>query len=155
MKLFNFLLGSLIVILFCNCGAKKKTAKANTQKILIEYSEMYCGGAAPPPELIREMMLLKPFANQVVEIFLSKAATDTAVVYKTNNKGELWVPETESTSLLINIYPTPKPSDDPVYDDCYKAFIFGNLLTVDLTTKKEVVKVVVVKQCNPCEPAAP
>lgn len=154
MKLSNFLLGSLIVLLFCNCGAKKKTAKANTQKIRIEYSEIYCGGAAPPPEMLREMMLLKPFANQEVEVYSSKAATDTAVVYKTNNKGELWVPVTESTSLLINIYP-PKESDDPVYDQCYKAFIFGNLLTVDLTTKKEVVKVVVVKQCNPCDPAAP
>ena len=79
---------AFIAVLF-SCGAKKSTtsksenkpaAKISTQKVTvagtITQTFSYCGGAAPPQELLEKMAEPKPFPKK--KLFLIKGDTNTA-----------------------------------------------------------------------------
>jgi len=159
MRRNHFLLGIIIVMLFGNCRAKKSLAKTNLL-LKIEVSEMYCGGAAPPAEVIKELALMKPFANKEVEVYLSAEQGSIPKVFKTNSQGELLLSRQLGEQIFISVYPSaelylPKnESEKPIYE-CYKGFILGNLIPVNMTIPEDKTGVAGMIQCNPCLPAAP
>ena len=100
----KILLILLIGILFINCGARKKEANIETKTVTIQYSEMYCGGAAPPDELIRELSTKKPYTDKSIEVFLNNELKTKPLLLKTNAIGEVVLPCNIGTEVFINIY---------------------------------------------------
>lgn len=145
-----------IIILLSQCRAKKITESVATKTITIEYSENYCGGAAPPADILTELAKLKPFAEREVQVFAGNPLYITPLIYKTNAKGEITLPVNLANQVFINLY---QSSDDFKADseeyECYKKFINEHLLIVDLKSPVMEFKFNTIIQCNPCIPVAP
>ena len=155
----NHLKSILIVVilgsLFSQCRTKKQTIVA-TKTVCINYSENYCGGAAPSDEMIQEMRKMKPFANQEIEVFKSNSADLKPQIYKTNEKGEVVLPLSFGNQVFISCYPSAENYNlKPKKQDCYREFIINHLIMADLTAKDSIVYKFIDIQCNPCIPLAP
>lgn len=151
----NPLLITLTLFALCQCRAKKITEVA-TKTISIEYSETYCGGAAPPDELLQELAKLKPFADKQIEVYTGNPSYVTPHIYKTDGQGKIILPVNLANQIFINLYPSADgfKADSEEYE-CYKKFIAEHLLSVDMTDPQKEFKFITVIQCNPCIPAAP
>ena len=144
----------VIVALLSQCCLRKQTV-VNYKTISIDFSEMYCGGAAPPDKMLQQMAELKPFANRDIQVFMDNKESKPQY-YKTNDKGEIKLPTTILAQIFISIYSSAEVfKKNPEIYDCYKGFIKNNLLAIDMTTKDSLIKLTTVMQCNPCLPAAP
>lgn len=154
MKITPILYSLISLALLCHCRAGKQ-AVATYKTIAIDYSEMYCGGAAPPDEMITEMATMKPFANSEIMVYLN-SKDSKPLVYKTNNEGKITLKTNEITQVFISIYHSADLyiRQKEMYD-CYKKFITDNLMIVDMNNQDTAIKLATVKQCNPCLPAAP
>lgn len=145
-----------IIILLSQCRAKKVSETVATKTITIHYSETYCGGAAPPADILTELAKLKPFAERDVQVFAGNPSYITPLIYKTNAKGEITLPVNLAGQVFINLY---QSSDDFKADseeyECYKKFITEHLLIIDMKNPDKEIKFNTVIQCNPCIPAAP
>lgn len=153
MKFKQSLAPLIALILLCQCSAKMKTIK-------IIYSEMYCGGAAPTEEMIKEMETKKPFGNRDIEVFTNLNLKDKPIIYKTNLNGEISIPIKLSNSIAISVYPTADlfrtdMAEDTNYLNCYTNFIRDNLISVNMNDKAKSLSFTVYIMCDPCLPPHP
>jgi len=153
MNLKSLIIGLGIVILLNDCSSKTKIIK-------ITFTEMYCSGAAPPEEMLKDMETKKPFINRDVEVFLEGKLSPTPLKYKTNEKGELILQRKLSKKVAVSFYPTAEIFDtsanrDYGYQNCYKDFIKQNLLLVDMKNKAKLIDYSVFIMCDPCAPPHP
>ena len=144
-----------IALVISSCLLTKKN-KLTSNLITIQSSEIYCGGAAPPDDLLNEMALIKPMINRDVEVFLKKDLDLKPIILRTNEKGEINVNKALGQSIYINIYPSIEQFKvDKVEYACYKAFILENLIQVKLSDKQHSYAISTVIKCNPCTPPIP
>lgn len=153
MNLKSLIIGLGIVILLTDCSSKTKTIK-------ITFTEMYCGGAAPPEEMLKDMETKKPFSNREVEVFVNGSVSRTPLKYKTNDQGELIIARKLSKKVAVSFYPTAELFDttanrDLGYQNCYKDFINRNLLLVDMKNRAKLIDYSVFIMCDPCAPPHP
>ena len=148
------ILAVIATAIFSQCRTKKQTQVAN-KTVCIHFTENYCGGAAPPDEMIQEMRKMKPFANQQIEVFKSNSDDFKPQIYKTNDKGEVILPLSLGNQVFISCYPSDENyALKPKKQDCYRKFITNNLIMADLTAKDSIVNLFIDIQCNPCIPVA-
>ncbi len=155
MKINHIILLLFFSALFFQCKSPKKTV-VQTKTILILYSESYCGGAAPPEEMVAEMNMIKPLKNTAVQIFKGNSSDLKPEKYKTNEKGEITVPVSLGNQIFINIYTSLEDyNPEKLMYKCYKDFIAHNLKMVDLNVPENEIQVITRIECNPCQPVAP
>ncbi len=155
MRLNPIVLTIIATAFFSQCRTKKQTV-VGTKTVCINYTETYCGGAAPPEEMLREMRKMKPFANQQIAIYKSNSDDFKPYMYKTNENGEVTLPMNLGNQVFISCYPTAENYTlKPKKKDCYREFIINNLKMADLTSRDSIVKLYIDIQCNPCIPLAP
>ncbi len=145
----------IVVVLFSQCKSQNK--KTITYKNLkINCSEMYCGGAAPPEELIAEMSKLRPFANKNIQVFTEHNAESKSFIYKTDSLGNVKLPDNLGKEIYINVYsPIEKFYADDIEYKCYKSFINACLIKIDNYGLENEFNISTEIRCNPCLPAAP
>ncbi|MEO6304003.1 MAG: hypothetical protein ABIP51_12605 [Bacteroidia bacterium] len=84
---------TLLLAIFCcaliACSQKKLVSGQ------INYTQPYCGGARPTPEMLEDAQRAKPYANKTIIIISGKGKVDSV---KTNNGGEF------KTTLKIGNY---------------------------------------------------
>ena len=105
MRLNPIVLTIIATAFFSQCRTKKQTV-VGTKTVCINYTETYCGGAAPPEEMLREMRKMKPFANQQIAIYKSNSDDFKPYMYKTNENGEVTLPMNLGNQVFISCYPT-------------------------------------------------
>ncbi len=155
MKINHIILLLCFTALISQCKSKKNTI-IQTKTILILYSESYCGGAAPPEEMIADMNMVKPLKNTNIQIFKSNTSDLKTFKYKTNEKGEITVPISLGNQIFINIYTSLEDyNPEKLMYKCYKNFISHNLKMVDLNVPENEIQVLTRIECNPCQPVAP
>lgn len=74
----TFLLFLFFISSFTSCAQKKLASKK------IEYTEPYCGGARPTPEMEEEAQKPKPYAGKTIILISESGKIDSA---KTDDKG--------------------------------------------------------------------
>jgi hypothetical protein len=151
-KLFTLI---VVLLTFTECHViNKKHAQSKTMSI--QCSEIYCGGAAPPDDLLMEMAKIKPMLHRDVEVFFKKDIHSKSFKYKTNALGEFTISIGNKKKIFINIYPSADAFKvDAKEYECYKAFILENLIEVQLSKGKNKYELTSVIKCNPCIPAIP
>ncbi len=154
MKIYPIIYALIIIAMFSHCRAGKQTV-LTYKTIAIDYSEMYCGGAAPPDEMITEMATMKPLANNEIMVYLNSKDAKP-IIYKTNSEGKITLKTNDITQIFVSIYHSAEvyTRQKEMYN-CYKKFIADNLLIVDMINQDTLIKLATIKQCNPCLPAAP
>ena len=154
---YNFIFFLLILSFFSCAGLKKK----DTHKtVSIVMTEMYCGGAAPPEELLKELETPKPMTGREVEIFPDPSIQNKPLILMTDSLGEIRIPRNLGNKVYLSFYSTydlfNRASDlDFNYTRCYTDFIIKNLVEIDLKVKEGKKEVKVFVMCNPCVPPAP
>jgi hypothetical protein len=76
---FSISIVLLLSLVFTNMSCQKKL-----QQITVQYTQPYCGGARPTPEILADAEKVKPYAGKMLIIVSDKGKTDSA---KTDVKG--------------------------------------------------------------------
>ena len=150
----------LSILAFSHCSLGKKHGSDKKLTVSIYITESYCGGAAPPEELLVELATPKLYANKDIEIFTSRDLSTPLTSLKTNEKGELLLPASYGKKVYLSIYSTLEVRindrlPDPVYLACYKKFLTDNLIEVSLEDCSKPLPLSFEISCNPCLPPAP
>lgn len=148
------------LISFSQCCAQKNAKSEVFKSVKIMYTEAYCGGAAPPDELIAELSTPKVYANQAVEIYVSNTLEGKKMFLKTDQNGMLSLPTSFGETLYLSIYPfTNAPEntkgEDRSYAECYKKHVIKSLKALNVTNSDQILNISVEKDCDPCLPPAP
>ncbi|MCB9250932.1 MAG: hypothetical protein H6605_00555 [Flavobacteriales bacterium] len=147
----------MATILLVQCGALKKSKK-KYKPVTIQFTEMYCGGAAPPEEMLQEMSVPRIYANREVEVYDNNELEGVMHLLKTNSKGELKIPLKIGKTAYLNFYDHRNKkvyeTEDIEYNKCYYRFLRYRLVKIDLSNR-DVQPVVFEIECNPCLPPAP
>ncbi len=156
----TLILCCLILSSFSHCSSGKKHSSEKALKVSIFTTESYCGGAAPPDELLAELATPKLYINKDIEIFISRDLSTPLTSLKTNEKGELLLPSSYGKKVYLSIYSTleVRTNDrlsDPVYFACYKKFLTDNFIEISLEDCTKPLPLSFEISCNPCLPPAP
>ena len=150
----------LSLLSFTHCSSGKKHCSDKALKVSIFTTESYCGGAAPPDELLAELATPKLYTNKDIELFTSRDLSTPLTSLKTNEKGELLLPSSYGKKVYLSIYSTMEVRindglSDPVYLSCYKKFLTDSFIEVSLEDCSKPLVLNFEISCNPCLPPAP
>jgi len=145
---------------FSHCSSGKKHGSDKKLTVSIYTTESYCGGAAPPDELLAELATPKLYANKDIELFSSRDLSTPIGSLKTNEKGELLLPSSYGKKVYLSIYLTMEVRvndglSDPVYFACYKKFLTDSFIEVSLEDCSKPLVLNFEISCNPCLPPHP
>lgn len=88
------IIGAIILSIWIQTIRAQKTIKSDISvEITITQTEQYCGGAAPPKEMLDELNRPKPYVNKTLYIRKDTNDLDAAILYKltTDTKGKALV----------------------------------------------------------------
>lgn len=158
----NVILILLIVsVSASSCFLRKKK---NKDAVLMRFLKMeeYCGGAAPAPDMMKELMTPKPFSDTTLYLYQMDAGESAApIVVKTNRKGEasMVVPPGHYTVML---FPRSKMEEllsskefEGVDQNCLKDFFMQGVHDIPIPEGMLEIEVPVLIRCNPCLPPKP
>ncbi|MBO6516929.1 MAG: hypothetical protein JJ975_10300 [Bacteroidia bacterium] len=179
--------GKLILILLTvgllgvSCKNRKPNGSGSDAiSIQVYYTEQYCGGAEPPPELMEKMMETRPYGNQTVyisvfdkpmkvsnevEVKLDKAgigevALDTGVEYVVSFY-KLSDPEPPAAEGGKKAPKETEPGGAPEVEEptnqelCEKQWKHMTAFPLKLKGGSKSYVLNMNKECNPCLPAKP
>ena len=129
--------------------AENLLTEAKTYEFQAVYTTPYCGGAAPPEEILKENAIPKPLKNSLVMIRKS-GELKGEIKIKTNNLGVFKYALEPGT---YNYYLTKEfdPSITIINKNCTKVFLksYGSF-TIKKTSKGSVVLSYAIS-CDPCD----
>lgn len=139
---------------------KKKTKDATTLRFL--KMEEYCGGAAPPPDMMKEMMTPKPFGESTFYLYLMDADPKMEpLVVKTNKKGEatMVIPPGHYTIML---FPRTELEErimakefEGIDQSCLREHFMQGVHDIPIPEGMTDIEIPVLIRCNPCMPPKP
>jgi hypothetical protein len=132
--------------------------EAATMTIPIVYTEMPCGGAMPPPEVMQEMERPKPMPNTMVYVHAMQGAVTDAKPYKTDKAGMLVMPK-DTGMFLVYLY-DPIPLSQEVEglseeDKCTRHWKLEQKYPMGVRKGMPIPEVMIMKMCNPCTEPRP
>lgn len=159
MRLYTkyLILGIITMLTACKSGRQRNSEHKTVQII---FTEMYCGGAAPPDELIAQLSTPRPFANRTVEVFSNNSLNTAPLFIQTDAEGRLKLQGKKSETVWVSLYSShdlfdPTMAPDREYDSCYRQFLIRSLYKISFRDcqRNDTIRTELV--CNPCVPAAP
>jgi hypothetical protein len=151
----NLVLIVLVSSLFAACSARKKGDEITVK---VEYREAYCGGAAPPPEMLAELAKVKPLANHTIFVVKESDQTQTGIPYKTDGKG-LFQAKLEPGFYAVHFYDVNEvhaffksQGGNPIFEpgDCPPAWKLSNQFRIEVLDGTQNYEGVISKTCDPC-----
>lgn len=163
MKISIQILSALLIINMAACKSKKaittdQTNKENVVVIPVLYTEMPCGGAAPPPEVMEEMERAKPMANTVVYIAKMREETTQSLKVKTDKAGMITASLDTGHYQLFLFDPVPLSQQKDSMtekEDCEKFWKLQQSFPLMIKKGQPIPEVMIMKMCNPCEEPKP
>ncbi|MCO4818781.1 MAG: hypothetical protein KC517_04090 [Bacteroidetes bacterium] len=182
MKTKNLLYLIPLVSVLIGCKGKSKISAddKNARTISIEYQEQYCGGAQPNDEVMEDINELKLFANQSayiskfvnpktftdeIKVNFDKAgfatvALDTGLYVVSFYQLNIPAPVVEDKAEPDKTQDVSNDQEDAMDEDAYKAACELNWKRMTATPLKIIggksaYKVIMNKECNPCEEPRP
>ena len=175
-----FLVPVLAILIGCKGKSKVNADDKNARTISIEYNEQYCGGAEPTDEMMEEIDKQKPLVNQTVYISryekgrmftdeikvntdkagYATVVLDTGVYVVSFYKLNIPAPVVEDKAEPDNTQDVPNDQEEVVDEEAYKAECERQWKQMTATPfkiigGKSAYKVIMNKECNPCEEPRP
>ncbi len=154
--LSKVLISSVILMVCFSCKNGNSLFKKGKKTVHIQFTEAYCGGAAPSEAMLAEMMREKPMANRRVEVYKNLNPDCKPKIMSTDSEGRLHLNQKMGKEVYISVYPPAADFQADIKEyQCYLGFINRNLIKVDLTVKEDNIYLKTFLHCNPCIPPVP
>ena len=187
MKVLNIIIVVSTLLMMNSCKSKSKASKidSNSISLKIEYTEQYCGGAAPSPEMEEAMSTERPYSNKPVYIskFINPITfTDEKKVML--DKGGIGSVDLDTGMYVISFYklaglgvapvapqptkvlenqkeneetgePNPETVDIAMKADCEMRWKRMSAFPFKVIGGKTAYAFPMMKECNPCEEPRP
>ncbi len=162
MKHRTHILLGLVVILASSCKVKKAViVPDNGQETIIvetKFTEMHCGGAAPPPEVIEIMMTPRILANTVLYLATMEQNITESTEIKTDKAGIFTV--TLDTGMYRLFLKDPVvfsnlTEESSELEKCEQQWQMQNSFPLRVRKGVKPPMLIINKMCNPCEEPKP
>jgi hypothetical protein len=156
----------ILLILILVQGLACKSQKANlveseTDKMITvaaRYTEMPCGGAAPPPDIMEQMMTLRPMANTSLFITTMGKKITEATAVKTDKAGMFSIALDSGDYRVFMVDPVQLSNltDEATEQElCEQQWHMMNFFPLVVKKGVPTAELVINKMCNPCEEPKP
>ena len=103
-----------IVVFLLACGVRKSVVENPEKTIQIMYLEDYCGGAAPPVDLIQELSTPKPYKSGILYWTTNDSSVQAFKTLKTNKNGQASIKKYNKAMLFFFKKPIQKLSVEEI-----------------------------------------
>lgn len=147
----------LTIALATSCKSKKAVT-VETVSIPVVYTEMPCGGAMPPPEILEAMDQPRPMINTQLYVAPMSGMPSDAKPYLTDKAGLLTVPK-DTGLYYLYLYDPVELSKEveglTEEENCSRSWQKEQRFPFGIKATSASPEVMVMKMCNPCEEPRP
>jgi hypothetical protein len=157
MKNLLIIASFLLFLLACK-NNQSGIQNTNAIQFDIYYTEQYCGGAAPPDELMEELHTPKPYSDTIYIHEIKDARREAASLKIRLKKGKGDLPYLANgvyVAYKAPVYQIDSSSSDFGRENCYYESSFMPFFTFTISEPNQFITDTVNIQCDPCVPPMP